>query len=322
MDLRLMTRGFDLDEHVKEWIREGIVTSEQGGKILAAEEAPPVTPRRLSLGAEFAIYLGVVLVVASGGVFVSRIWQDIALGGRVGVGALVAVVGLAGGRLLTRMDEPGTTRLGWFLWFCGTAGVAMTTALLADRIDHGNGPTTMLWAGLLVAATSVALWRNLDRPLQFLSSVAGVVISAVAAVNVLHWHVSALTGGLVLWGASAALALLGATVVRPGLLAVLVGQFGTATGAMAIMTGQQATGLTLGLLAAVAGVAYGVRSHNPLVTGVGVTEFFIMTVRLLTIYLRGPIATLVSFLIGVALVVVTIRRVTHGHRGGPGPVLH
>lgn len=318
MVLKLTRLEGSLEEHVARWEREGILTHDQAAAVLASEAVTPAPARRLTLVSEIAIYLGIVLVVASGGVFVNRVWREIGWGGRVGVGLLIAAVGLVGGAVLARIAEPGTTRLSWLLWFCGTAGAGMATAVVADHLDHGDAATTVLVVGAVAAAVSLSLWRNLDRPLQFLSTVAGAVMVAVGGANVVHWHVSALSGSLIAWGASVALALLGLSVLRPGPVAVLLGQLGALMGATAMVSEQHALGLTLGLLSSAAGVVYGVGERDYAVIGVGVVSLFTLVVRLLTLYLRGPVATLVSFLLGAAVVAVALWRVVAGRSRGAG----
>ncbi len=301
-------RSWNLEDHVGAWVREGIVDEEQARRILAREAGPVVAPRRLSIGAELATYLGVVLVVAGAGVVTNRVWGDIGLGGRVVLGLVAAAFGFAGGWALQRVGEPGITRLAGFLWLCGTAGAAMAAAVLADRFDHGRGWATVLSAGAVVAAISIGLWRNRERPLQFVSSVAGLVMVVAGALNGTGWTVHPIGVGTLLWVASVALAVGGATVVRPGVVAVVLGQLGATLGALLITPDQHALGLTLGLVAGAAGLGYGVGRRETLVIAVGVAAFFSITVRLLGLYLRGPAAALVSVLIGVALVAVALGR--------------
>ncbi|HQU25447.1 MAG TPA: DUF2157 domain-containing protein [Acidimicrobiales bacterium] len=313
MAVRAPERSWDLEDHVDSWVREGIVDEEQARRILEREAGPVVAPRRLSIAAELMTYLGVVLVVAGAGVVTNRVWGDIGIGGRISIGLVAAALGFLGGWVLLRVGEPGATRLAGFLWLCGTAGAAMATAVLADRLDHGRGWPTVLSAGAVVAAISLGLWRNRERPLQFASAVAGVVMVVAAALNGAGWAVHPVAAGSVVWVASLALAIGGATVLRPGIVALVLGQLGATLGALLITPDQPALGLTLGLVAGAAGLGYGVGRREPLVVVVGVLAFFSMTVRLLGLYLHGPAAALVSVLLGVALVAVALWR-TWGRR--------
>ena len=316
MAVRAPEESWDLEGHLEAWVREGILDEEQARRILAREALPAPAPPRLSVGAELAAYLGVVLVVAGAGVVTNRVWGDIGVGGRVAIGLVSATLGFVGGWLLLRVGESGTSRLASFLWLCGTAGSAMVTAVLVDRLDHGRAWPTVLTVGAVVAAVSLGLWRNRERPLQFVSAVAGVVMVVAGALNGTGWAVHPVAAGTVVWAASVALAVGGATVLRPGVVAVVLAQLGATFGALLVTPDQHALGLTLGLVAGAAGLGYGVGRREPPVVVVGVLAFFSMTVRLLGLYLRGPAAALVSVLLGVALVSVALWR-TWGRRARP-----
>jgi hypothetical protein len=160
-----------LADQVRRWINAGVVSAQQGEDILRFERAgagagspapveEPAAVRRLSPVAELLSYLGIVLVLVSGGLSVSRLWHGLGFSGRVAVGAIVAGLGFSGGQTILRMGDPPTTRLGWFLWLCGIGGVAMSTAVLVDRwCGHRSGWTVFV-TGLVVLALSVGLWRS------------------------------------------------------------------------------------------------------------------------------------------------------------------
>lgn len=307
----------DLREAVQRWVGAGIVTPEQAESIAKFEAAgatraapAPTAPRRLSTVAELVTYLGIVLVLASGSLAVNRLWHGMAVGARAGVGVAVALLGFFGGYAVTRLRDEGATRLGWFLWLCGTGGVAMTSAVLVDRIGKQNVGWTLLVTGLAVFVVSVALWRNRERPLQFITSVGGLCLSVGGLVTLTHWHPNTTAVGLLVWAASIALALAGIKFVHPGLVAILVGQMGVFFGAMTMTGSSQMLGFTLGAVGAAAGVALGLRMGATPVTGLGVLTFFIFLVRLLVTYLHGPAGLLAAFVIGVALVAVVIYRAT------------
>jgi hypothetical protein len=306
---------------VRRWVNAGVVSAQQGEDILRFERAGAASTRpagtaavrRLSPVAELVSYLGVVLVLVSGGLSVSRLWHGLGFGGRVAVGVMVAGLGFVGGRAIARVGDPSTTRLGWFLWLCGTGGVAMSTAVLVDRWSGHRSGWTVFVTGLVVLALSVGLWRNLERPLQFLSSVAGLCVS-VAGLGVLaNWNPSPMTVGGLVWIAAAGLALLAMKVVHPSMIALVVAQGGVFVGAMAMTSSSRGLGVALGLLSGAGGVALGLRTRRAPVTALGVVSFFVFTVRLLSIYLRGPGATLGAFVLGVALVGAVLWRATRAN---------
>ncbi len=316
----------DLDSRVRRWQEAGILSREQSEQILQFEglPVPEVAPgaatapptRRLSLVAELVSYLGVVLVLASGGVFVSRLWHGLGLWGRVTVGIVAALVGFVGGRIVLRWNEEGTTRLGWFFWLLGTGGVAMSTAVVVDRIGGRQASWTLLVTGLAVLGVSVGLWRNLDRPLQFLSSVLGFALTLAGVVQFTHREPSALVVGTFVWTAGAVLGALALRYVRPALLAILVAQAALFIGGMAMIASQgRLVGFVLGFLGTVAGVALGISKRETPIIVAGIVSFFVFVLRVLSYYLRGPGTILVSFILGVALVGVVILRATSSRSG-------
>ncbi len=325
----------DLDSRVRRWQSAGILSPEQSRQILQFEGSPvpevtqsvPTTPptRRLSLVADLVSYLGVVLVLASGGVFVSRLWHGLGLWGRVAVGIVAALVGFVGGQIVLRWNEEGTTRLGWFFWLLGTGGVAMSTAVVVDRVGGRQASWTLLVTGLAVLGVSVGLWRNLDRPLQFLSSVLGFALTVAGAVQFAHRAPSTLVVGAFVWTAGGVLGVLALKYVRPALLAILVAQGALFMGGMAMITSQgRPVGFVLGMLGAVAGVALGLSKRETPIVTVGIVSFFVFVLRVLSYYLRGPGTILVSFILGVALVGVVIWRATTSRSSnereqGPNP---
>ncbi len=310
-----------LPDQARRWAGAGIVSEEQSERIVQFERArsesvagaePPGTPvaRRLSPVAELVSYLGIVVVLASGELFVNRLWHGLALGGRLAVGVVVTLLGFGCGRVVSRLGVEGTTEFGWFFWLCGTGGVAMATAVLIDRVAAHSAGWTLLVTGLVAAAVSVGLWRNLDRPLQFFSSVAGLGLTVGGLISLEYWHPGTTTVGLVVWTAGVALGALALRVLRPTLIVTMVAQVGFFAGALAISDSILALGITFGLPGAVGGEAIGLSTRQPPVVALGVMGFFIFVARLLSFYLRGPVAILVVFVLGVALVGFVIWRAT------------
>lgn len=144
--MALRTRSHSNDQvsmKIPRWVEGGIISVDQGERILDAErahgavegrvvESGPPFNRTMTAVIELVSCLAIVLVVASGALFVSRLWHGLGIGGRLGVGATIATLGFAGGWFVHRIKEVGAARLGPFLWLCGTGGVAMFTAVLVD----------------------------------------------------------------------------------------------------------------------------------------------------------------------------------------------
>jgi hypothetical protein len=128
----------------------------------------------LRLPAEVGAYVGVVLALAGALVGLQAQWETIPLLAQLAIAAAVAIVGFGCGTWLVRLDDPGTCRLGMFLWALGSAGVALGSALTVDAM----GPTEEGWIALAVSVpllvSGLVLWRNLNRPLQMVTWIAGV----------------------------------------------------------------------------------------------------------------------------------------------------
>lgn len=311
----------ELYRHIERWREVGIITEGQRDRILQFETAKvanvatdagrDTSSHRLSLVAELVSYLGLLLVLASGAILVSRVWHGLELWGRLSVGLLVAVVGFVGARAMLRFDEEGATRLGWLFWLLGTGGLAMTIAVATDRIGGQRASWTMSVTGFAVVIVSVGLWRNLERPLQFLSAVAGVVVMVAGVVQFAHHEPSALAIGIFAWTTGVALGALALKFVQPALVAMLVGQGAAFMGSMAMIASQgRIAGFVCGLSVAIAGVSIGLKKREAPVVSLGVISFFVLVLRVLSYYLRGPGAMLAAFALGVVLVAMVIWRAT------------
>lgn len=311
--------GSQLADAVHHWVEAGIVTPAQADAILRFEHAQELEPfrpaesreGRLPLATELLSYLGIALVIMSGTFLVTRFWSDLHVGGRLAVGLVVATVGLLGGTVVTRIGGPGACRLGSFLALCGTGGVALAVGLAAVALG-GHHFTAVLAVGLAVLAFSLALWRNDDRPLQFLSSVAGVVVTAVGLYGVLHMDLTPVESGVVVWCSALVLGVLGASrLLRPPLFVLIVAEFGTFVGALVITP--YAFGWVLGLLTAAAALGLGLWRREPTVVVIGVACFLFFLARTLSFYFQGPVAAIGVLVVGLVLVIVAFRLIMHSH---------
>ena len=315
-----------LRNEAQRWVAVGIVSPEQadaivrleagdGGGAPAPEWHVPAPRDRLPLIAELISYLGIILVSASGALIIRRFWADLHVGGRLAVGVGVAAVGLVGGAVVSRLGDPGARRLGSFLWLCGTAGVGLVAGVAADTAGNHDQHTTVLCAGLAVLGVSVALWRNLDRPLQFLSTLVGAVMVTVGLGLVMHVSLTALEAGVIVWCAAVVLALLGwRRVLHPGPTVLIVGELGTLWGAVTIANSYTAFGLSLGASSAAAGVGLGLTLKRLPLVVVGILGFLGFLGGILGRYLHGPTAALGVFVVGIVLVFLAIRYGMGGRR--------
>jgi uncharacterized membrane protein len=296
-----------LDRHTDDWVRAGLVSEEQAGAIRNFEEGT-AAPARLPVVAEVAAYLGSVLALMAGSIVVAQRWDDLTVVGRVALGAAIAVVGFVGGAWLVRMDEAGTRRLGGFLWTLAAGGVGMVAAILGDErgLDADDG-SLLLVIGIPVLAVGVGLWRNLDRPLQLLTSVAGfgIILGGIGtALDLEPWQ-----GGLVIWSVSVAFGLAALwTSIEPRLVALVVAPIGAWIGATMLMEESERWAPVLAAVTAAVVVFVGIREHLVPVLVVGVFTFLISTQMLLQTTLSGAGASLVVAVIGLAVVVVAVYR--------------
>lgn len=310
---------FDLSEHVARWIAAGVITDEQGLEILridgqdvrhddGADGRQTTGPRRMSPIAELVAYLGIVVVMVSGGITLNRLWKDLALGGRVTVGLVIGGLGLVGGYVLSRLDDDATSRLGRFLWFAGVGGVAMAAAVFTDWSGAHSHAWTLLVVGFVAGAMNGLLWRNLERPLQFLGTVVGLMCVIAGLSQLARWHPSVLTIGLLYWLCAAATAALALSVLRPATTALVVAQCGLFVAALAVTSSSRAPGILLGLLGAGGGVGIGLSTKRSVVTVFAMVSFFVFVVRVISYYLKGPGTTLAATILGVILVGAIIWR--------------
>ncbi len=312
--------GSQLADAVHHWVEAGIVTPAQADAIFEFERAQAVEPLqpaerregRLPLATELLSYLGIALVIMSGTFLVTRFWSDLHIGGRVAVGLVAAVVGLLGSTVVTRIGGRGACRLGSFLALCGTGGVALTVGLAAVALGS-HSSTVVLAVGLAVLALSLVLWRNDDRPLPFLSSIAGVVATAVGLYGVLHLHLTPVESGVVVWCTALALGVLGTSrLLRPPLLVLIVAELGTFVGALVITP--YAFGWVLGLLTATAALGVGLWRREPSVVVIAVACFLFFLARTLSFYFQGPVAAIGVLVVGLVLVIVAFRLIMHPHK--------
>ena len=297
------------------WEEAGLLSAEQSVAISVFEatrdegQQTTATSRdELSLTSELGVYLGMVLVVASGALATSRLWGSLGTPGRAAIGIVVVALSLVGSQMLRGELSGSLTRLRHVLEAAGAAGAAMSTAVVVDWSFGHNATTTVLITGLVVALINGAQWRNQERTLAFLGVVAGLAMVGSATFNALDWTLSPLTGALVLL-LLGTLAMVGAnSVLHPRLVTTIGGQGLLFFGASLLTSDHALLGFAVGLLAAGSGVALGIRTKMTPVTAMGLFSFAYFTIRLLAMYVRGPLAIVITFLLGVGVVILVLRK--------------
>ena len=320
------------DEHADAWVGHGLVTDEQIEAIRAYEhfddhldEQTETGTREqrgaelsISLVAELAVYLGSVVALMSGAMIVGQSWESMSTATRAGIGLAIAVLGFAAGARLIGVDHDARTRrLASFMWLIGTGGAALATGTLVDRAGFDDPAWNVVLIGIPVLALGAALWRNLDRPLQVLTTAigAGLVLGGTGALlAVPPW-----LGGILVWSiavTTAAAAI--AQLLRPELYVLGVAAIAAMVGAMMLVDTRETLGMAAATATAAGIVAVGLARRRTPILVIGVLAFLQSLQGLLMITLNTAVAALVVAIAGITVVVVVIARSTRsGARPAP-----
>ena len=307
-------------DKVQRWVDAGIVSSQQGDEIFALESSAslpsqdsPIDPSRPTLSpfVEVLAYAGLVVVALGTVLFLGHYWSGLGLAGHVSVAAMVTVAGLAGGFVVAQIGEAGARRLGGFLRLVGTAGAAMTTAVAVGPTGVHHHGLTLLCVGVVVLVLSASLWRNLDRPLQFLSTVLGLAITLGAVGVVAHLHATSTEVALLVWFSALAIGVMSLQMLRPAPTALVVAELVSFVGAFALSFPDHLSGVLLGLLSTACAVGVGFALRRPPIIVIGALGFFMFDFRIFAIYLRSTDAALGAFVLGLVLVLVALWRAQH-----------
>lgn len=294
--------------NVQRWVDAGIVTPAQGDEILSAQcgdEPGRIVSDTLSRSQELIAY-GVLLIVAASAVlYVGHFWQTMGRGGHLSVALLVAVDALIVGDSVVRLAGGSARRLGGLLWLVATIAVATS---VSDVMGTGEGQHALrlLVIGLSVLVSSVLLWRNRNRPLQFLSAVTGLILTLSGLAAVGRIHVSSTQLALVLWLCALGVALASLRWLRPAITALVVAEVAGCVGAFSLSFPHHFVGVVLGLVTTVAAAALGAILERSLIIVLGVLGFFMFDIRGFSIYLRSSDAALGAGVLGLLVVCVAI----------------
>lgn len=311
-----------LDDHTREWVAHGLISDDQAGAIRHFEhlehldEVAP--PPRLTVVAEVASYLGSVIAFAGGAAIIGPNWEQIGLVGQLAVGVAIALIGFVAGTWLVHQAEPGTVRLGSFLWAVGTGGVALAAGALMNEIDPRDEGWFGIVIGVPVLALGLGLWRNLERPLQLATAVVGAFITFSGLSGLVDVPVR--VASPVVWGTSLAFGLAAAFGrVRPRTVALVVSAVGVMVGSLMLAEESERLAAIVAVATAAGIVAYALVDRSWLLVGVGMVAFLVaMTIMMQTV-LHGMVARLVAVLIGLLMVAVVAVRAQRAGRAGPQP---
>ena len=309
---------------VQRWVDAGIVSSGQGEEILALEMSEPSGASHdegrpaLAPVVELVSYVGVTVVVLSSVLFLGHYWSGLSVAGHLSVALMVTVAGLLGGYVVAQIGDAGARRLSGFLRLLGTAGAAMATAAAVG--SHTRHGLPLLLVGVVVLALSAALWRNLDRPLQFLSTLLGLALTLGGLGTVARLHATSTEVALVVWLLSLAVGLMSLQMLRPAPTALVVGEIGSFVGAFALSFPNHLSGVLVGLLSTLCAVAVGFALERPPIIVIGALGFFMFDFRIFSLYLRSTNAALGAFVLGLVLVFLALLRAWHSANSEPKEV--
>jgi hypothetical protein len=306
------------DDHAGGWVEHGLVSADQVDAIREFERVRAPEPARLSIAAELAVYLGSVLALMSGAAMIGERWNSLALAGRVGIGVAVAALGFIAGARLVQLGDAGARRLASFMWLIGAGGVALVAGTLADAAEFEEPGWNLLLIGAPVLVIGAGLWRNLDRPLQLLTTAvgAGLTLGGIGALlSTPPW-----IGGVLIWLLALGVGTLAVTQrLRPELYVLGAASIAAMIGALMLIDVGETFGSAAATVTAAGIVAIGLARHLTPILVIGVLAFLQSLQGLLLTTLNGAVATLGVAVIGLAIVVVVVVRSTRGpkHIGGP-----
>jgi hypothetical protein len=301
-----------LDQHLDDWVDAGIVDDAQREAIEAYERdlgptADEARPRRLSIGAEVAAYIGSVLALTGGATAVGDSWEDWSFGARLALALVLVAVGLGIGHWLFRFGEAGTDRVAGFVTTLGVGGIALATGLIVDEAND-RAEVWIPWSvGLAVLIASLVIWRNRDRPMQLATAIVGFVFAGIATADLLDerfWM-----AGLVFVAAGITLAVLGHLEwANPPLIALAGGGVGAYIGAYMLADLNRHLGPSVALAIALLFVLYAVRVDLTLLLVAAILGATIASGALLSTTFESTVSALGVAVIGLALVGVVISR--------------
>jgi hypothetical protein len=264
-------------------------------------------------------YLGTALAGAAGAVFLARIWNDLALAGRLVIPALGSVVFLGAGSFVARGEDPVAQRLAGFLWLLGAAATGWFAATLsADAADASERVTTLA-VGCSVALVGAGLLAYRQWPVSQLVLAVGLVIALAGA------FAEAELGFAIAW-TLLGVAWTGAGVRRllpPARTALLIGTLLAVLGPAPAMEAWTGAATIAGAAIAAGVVALGAWQRHGQVLAVGVVGVFLYLVRAITYFLRGSGATALALLtIGLALIAIAVVAMRSRPRPGPPRPAH
>ncbi len=305
------------NEGLDRWVGAGLISEEQARAIDAYEQAQleARSPQRVSPAIEALAYVGGVLVAVGAAMLVGQFWDDLGVGGRIGVLAAGAILTGVVGAVVGESD-PVTWRLRGFLWALSAAGTTAAGGLFAfEVLDLSGEPVALVAAGVGTLVTA-AYWRLRDRPIQHLLTFVGL---AVATGTGIAWAGG--EGGLIglaLWLVGAGWAWLAwQHRIPPAIVGFPLGAALTLVACGFVGSQFEWLAPLLGLATAAAWVGTGVLRNETLALAPGVVGLFMYLPWTLGYFFGDTSgAPAVAMLSGAVLLGVVVLLVRRGRGGG------
>jgi hypothetical protein len=288
--------------HVQRWVDAGIVSQAQGDEILSLEHGEPVSQSpsgNISRSQELLSYCLLLVLSVSVSLFLSPYWASIGRGGHLSVAVLVAGDALFVGSTFVAPGNEAARRLGGLFWLLATVGIATS---VSDVMRTGDLGLRLLVVGVTVLLTSGLLWRNQNRPLQFLSGVTGFILTVCGVTAMGRVHVTPTLLALFVCLCAIALGAASLQILRPARTALVVAEIGCSVGALALSFPHPLGGVVLGVVTTIIAVALGVVLVRPLLVVLGALGFFMFDIRAFSIYLRSSNSALGAGVLGLIVV--------------------
>jgi len=283
--------------------------------------------RGIPIVAEALGYVGGALALGAGIALLVRYWTELGPYGHIGVGVLLAVVGLVGGFMLERVEGDAARRLSQFLLFAGVGGVGIAVGFSARRLGYlylrpAPGSTDAImqsvdeWAwfagAAAIAVSGGLIWWRRHSVLQHLAFGGGVAASALLVLPLMPIEGHAWGAGAVLvvvalvWGALSLRDLLPPRVV--GLALSALGLAGGIEMMVASSDPLVRWAMWLGVVACVALIWVGSRLEELGVLGIGTVGLMLFSGQLVSAYLGFGVGTALALIaIGFVLLGVGVR---------------
>jgi hypothetical protein len=287
----------DLDERLDRWTSAGLLTAEQadaitrfegrrsaGARNRAAAPQSETRPDRRSLGAEAVGYVGAALAIGAIAVLLGDVWDQLFVGGRIALVALLTVLLAAGGVALRRDDRPPLQRLTSLLFSGAVIGVGWCALIVAEDVLGLREEDVALIVGVAAAAAAWPAYVTRRRALPQLTLLASLLVTIGAVFSRSPLPLEPVWGGLTFWTAGIAWLLLGTgRWIQPRRVAEVAG------GVVALLAIQVASfddarrlTLTLAVVTAAGLVMLAITSDRVHHLAVGAVALFVFVPQLVT----------------------------------------